>query len=71
MYKFETSQISPTGLRYIRKESSSPFQGMGAIGETRSCLQCGQHKPRSRVAIQRFRNVVSFFCFDCKPLKRQ
>jgi hypothetical protein len=70
MYKFETTQISETGLRYTSKENGSPFQGMGATGETRSCIKCGQHKMRSKGAIHRYLSALMFFCFDCKPAKQ-
>jgi hypothetical protein len=69
MYKSETTQISESGLRYTSKEGGSPFQGMGATGETRSCIKCGKHKLRSKGAIHRYLSALMFFCFDCKPVK--
>lgn len=69
MYKTETSEMTETGLRYTFKEGGSPFQGMGSSGEVRSCMKCGQHKPRSRGAIHRFLNGLMFFCYDCRPKK--
>ena len=69
MYNVETTKISDSGLRYISKESGSPFQGMGATGETRSCIKCGQHKLRSKGAIHRYLSALMFICFDCKPVK--
>lgn len=70
MYKDETSEITPTGLRYSFKEAGSPFRGMGSNGEMRSCIQCGQHKLRSKGAIHRFLDGLMFFCFDCRPKKQ-
>ena len=67
MYKSEDTRIAASGLRYTTKESGSPFQGMGANGEVRSCLKCGQHKLRSHGAIHRYLGGLMFFCFDCKP----
>lgn len=69
MYKSENNEIAATGLRYTSKEGGSPFQGMGSNGEIRSCIKCGQHKPRSKGAIHRFLNGLMFFCFECKPPK--
>ena len=69
MTKYETNEIAATGLRYTLKEGGSPFQGMGSNGEIRSCMKCGQHKPRSKGAIHRFLNGQMFFCFECKPPK--
>jgi hypothetical protein len=69
MYTSEPNEITATGLRYTAKEGGSPFQGMGANGEFRSCLKCGQHKLRSHGAIHRFLNGLMFFCFECKPKK--
>jgi hypothetical protein len=69
MYTSEPNEITATGLRYTAKEAGSPFEGMGANGEFRSCLKCGQHKLRSNGAIHRFLNGLMFFCFECKPKK--
>lgn len=69
MYKTETTEICNTGLRYKSKENGSPFVGMGGPGETRSCIQCGKHKMRSKGSIHRFLNALMFFCADCKPVK--
>ena len=69
MYKYETNEIAATGLRYTSKEGGSPFQGMGSSGEIRSCMKCGEHKPRSNGAIHRFLNGQMFFCFGCRPKK--
>jgi hypothetical protein len=69
MYKNETTQIAPTGLRYVSKENGSPFQGMGSGGDTRSCIKCGKHKLRSKGVIKRYLNALMFFCFDCRPDK--
>jgi hypothetical protein len=69
MYKPDSSEMTATGLRYTRKEGGSPFQGMGTSGEMRSCMQCGQHKPRSTGAIHRFLNGLMFFCYACRPKK--
>jgi hypothetical protein len=67
MNKSEANEIASTGLRYVSKESGSPFEGMGANGEVRSCLKCGEHKLRSNGAIHRYLGGLMFFCFDCKP----
>ena len=32
-----------------------------------SCIQCGQHKLRSKGAYKRYLTALFFFCFDCKP----
>ena len=69
MYRFEQTSISQTGLRYTAKENGSPYQGMGATGETMSCLQCGRHRLRSKGSFKRMLNSLMFFCFDCKPKK--
>ena len=69
MYKDETTEVATTGLRYTYKEAGSPFQGMGSNGEVRSCLKCGQHKPRTHGSIHRFLDGLMFFCFDCRPKK--
>lgn len=69
MYKTDTTQVSATGLRYTAKENGSPFQGMGAPGETISCIQCGKHRPRSKGSLKRYLNSLLFICFDCKPVK--
>jgi len=66
----QTTQISQTGLRYVSKENGSPFVGMGATGETISCIKCGKHKPRSRGVLKRYFNSLLFFCFDCKPANK-
>jgi hypothetical protein len=70
MYKSHTTNISASGLRYVSKESGSPFQGMGALGDTRSCIKCGKHKPRSKGVIKRYLNALMFFCFDCRPAQK-
>ncbi len=67
MYKYEDTLISPTGLRYTSKENGSPFQGMGGMGETMSCIKCGVHKLRKNGMIKRYLNSPMFFCCDCKP----
>ena len=67
----QTTEIAATGLRYTSKEGGSPFQGMGGNGDVRSCLKCGQHKLRSHGSIHRFLGGPMFFCFDCKPRKRE
>jgi hypothetical protein len=69
MFKNETTEISPTGLRYVSKENGSPFQGAGSTGETISCIKCGKHKLRTRGVVKRYLNSLLFFCFDCKPVK--
>jgi hypothetical protein len=69
MYRNEETLISKTGLRYTSKENGSPFQGMGATGDTMSCIKCGNHRLRSNGSIVRYLNSPMFFCFDCKPLK--
>ena len=69
MYKTDTTLISNTGLRYTAKENGSPFQGMGATGETTSCIMCGKHRMRSKGTLKRYLNSLMFFCFDCKPVK--
>ncbi len=71
MYKFETTQISDTGLRYTAKENGSPFQGMGGSGEFRSCMQCGKHKLRSNGTLKRYLNSITFFCLECRPNKAE
>lgn len=70
MHNDELTKISASGLRYLAKEKGSPFQTVGAPGETRSCIKCGQHKARSNGSIQRYLNVLMFFCFDCRPVKK-
>ncbi|MFZ2391268.1 hypothetical protein, partial [Rhodoferax sp.] len=70
MYIDESTQISASGLRYLAKENGSPFQAIGAPGETRSCIKCGKHKARSKGSIQRYLNALMFFCFDCRPVKK-
>lgn len=67
MYRTDSTQISPTGLRYTSKENGSPFQGMGGSGHTLSCIKCGQHKPRSNGSFRRYPTALMFFCIDCKP----
>ncbi|MDD2808334.1 hypothetical protein [Rhodoferax sp.] len=62
-----TSEISPNGLRYTSKQNGSPFRGMSSSGETLSCIQCGQHKLRSKGLYKRYLNALFFFCADCKP----
>jgi hypothetical protein len=69
MYKDETTEIAATGLRYTAKEGGSPFQGMGSNGDVRSCMQCGQHRLRSKGAIHRFLGGLMFFCYECRPKK--
>jgi hypothetical protein len=71
MYTNEETQVSPTGLRYTSKLNGSPFQGMGAGGETLSCIKCGHHKPRLKGAFKRYFHGLFFFCFDCKPLTKK
>jgi hypothetical protein len=66
----QSTQISASGLRYLVKESGSPFLGIGAPGETRSCIKCGKHKARSKGSIKRYLNALMFFCFDCRPVKK-
>ena len=70
MTKTDTTEISPTGLRYVSKENGSPFQGAGSTGETISCIKCGKHKLRTRGVVKRYLNALLFFCFDCKPQKQ-
>jgi hypothetical protein len=70
MYAQETTEIAETGLRYKSKIGGSPFQGMGAPGETMSCMKCGQHKPRSRGSIHRVMQALMFFCLACRPKKQ-
>ncbi|OIP19442.1 MAG: hypothetical protein CO105_02050 [Comamonadaceae bacterium CG_4_9_14_3_um_filter_60_33] len=70
MYNDESTKISASGLRYLVKENGTPFQAMGAPGETRSCIKCGKHKARSKGSIQRYLNSLMFFCFDCRPVKK-
>lgn len=67
MLNTETTQISPSGLRHTIKQNGSPFQGMGASGETMSCIKCGQHKLRSKGVYKRYLTALMFFCADCKP----
>ncbi len=67
MYKFEAIQVSASGLRYTSKESGSPFRGMGAPGETLSCIRCGRHKLRRNGAFKPYLQSLLFYCFDCKP----
>jgi hypothetical protein len=69
MYKFEQTEIAPSGLRYTSKEGGSPFQGMGGTGEMMSCIKCGQHRPRSQGTFKRYLTALMFLCFDCKPSK--
>jgi hypothetical protein len=66
----DTTHISASGLRYVSKESGSPFQGMGALGDTRSCIKCGKHKLRSKGVVKRYLNALMFFCFDCRPAQK-
>jgi hypothetical protein len=70
MYIDASTQISASGLRYLAKENGSPFQAIGAPGETRSCIKCGKHKALSKGSIQRYLNARMFFCFDCRPVKK-
>ena len=63
----ETNEIADTGLRYKAKAAGSPFAGMGAPGEIRSCMQCGQHMPRNKGAIHRLMHSLMFFCYACRP----
>lgn len=76
MYIDESTKISACGLRYLFKKNGTPFQAAGAPGETRSCIECGQHKARSKGSkcskgsIQRYLNALMFFCFDCRPVKK-
>lgn len=67
MYNSDTTRITADGLRYTSKQNGSPFRGMGSVGETMSCIQCGHHRLRSRGTVRRFLNSPMFFCFDCKP----
>lgn len=70
MYIDESTKISACGLRYLFKKIGTPFQAVGAPGETRNCIKCGQHKARSKGSIQRYLNALMFFCFDCRPVKK-
>lgn len=69
MYPQEETQIAGNGLRYTSKESGSPFQGLGAAGETMSCIHCGHHRPRRNGVFKRYLNSMLFLCSDCKPAR--
>ena len=68
MYSNETTQISPTGLRYTTKQNGSPYQGVGDSGQTMSCIRCGHHRLRSNGIFKRYATALMFFCADCKPV---
>jgi hypothetical protein len=67
MHPSDTTQISPSGLRYTVKQNGSPYRDLGGSGETLSCIKCGHHKLRRNGVFKRYVTALMFLCFDCKP----
>ncbi|MGB4349898.1 MAG: hypothetical protein WBJ38_10220 [Limnohabitans sp.] len=65
MQEFIKTQISDDGLRYVSRQSGSPFGALGDCRSTLSCYKCGTHKPRSFGANHKILGKSMFCCFDC------
>ncbi|MFC6281151.1 hypothetical protein [Polaromonas aquatica] len=58
----ESAKINPDGLRYKTKINGSPFGE--SIGNTLSCIKCGNHKARSLLKIFLLAGSRQYKCTD-------